>query len=217
MKPGVLLVLAIVPLPLLGEVVDFESMEANAPPRGWRLTMTDGGEPPRWNVINDASSPARPKVLAQLSEDRTSGRFPLAIYPSAAIGNGELTVRFKPVSGRVDRAAGLIWRYRDEDNYYIVRANALENNVVLYKVEDGRRTPLGPVGRTDEYGVSHPVPAEQWSTLAVSFDGARFNVSFDGMPLFEVVDETFTEPGRVGLWTKADSITYFDEFEIEER
>jgi hypothetical protein len=121
------------------------------------------------------------------------------------------------VSGRVDQAAGLVWRYRDENNYYIVRANALENNVVLYKVENGRRTPLGPVGRSDDYGVEHDVPAGRWSALGVVFDGARFVVSFDGQSLFEVVDATFTEPGRVGLWTKADSVTYFDGFEFEER
>lgn len=217
MKIGALVVLALAPLPLLAEVVDFESMEAGAPPPGWTLAMTNGGEPPRWQIVNDPSSPARPKVLAQVSEDRTSDRFPLAIYPGAAIGNGEVTVRFKPVSGRVDQAAGLVWRYRDENNYYIVRANALENNVVLYKVENGRRTPLGPVGRSADYGVAHPVPAEQWSSLGVAFEGPRFSVSFDGTPLFEVVDATFTAPGRLGVWTKADSVTYFDGFEIEER
>ena len=217
MKHRVLIAFLLAPMPLLAEVVDFESMEVNAPPRGWGLTMTDGGEPPRWQIVNDASSPARSKVLAQLSEDRTSGRFPLAIHPNAVVANGEISVRFKPISGRVDRAAGLVWRYRNENNYYIVRANSLEDNVVLYKVENGRRTPLEPVGRADDYGVKHPVPAERWSTLGVTFDGARFSVSFDGTLLFEVVDATFAEAGRVGIWTKADSVTYFDGFEIEER
>jgi hypothetical protein len=177
--------------------------------------MTDGGDSPRWQISDDPTSPAGAKILAQLSEDRTSGRFPLAIHPTAQIENGALSVRFKPISGRVDQAAGLVWRYRDEDNYYIVRANALEDNVVLYKVENGRRSPLSPVGRSDDYGVKHSVPAEQWRTLGVVFDGARFTVTFDGEPLFEVVDATFSEPGRVGLWTKADSVTYFDGFEIE--
>jgi hypothetical protein len=201
----------------VAEVVDFEAMELNAPPRSWVVTMTDKGQPPRWQIVDDATSPAKPKVLAQLSEDRTSGRFPLAIYSGEMIRNGYIEVRFKPVSGSVDQAAGLVWRYRDENNYYIVRANALEDNVVLYKVENGRRTPLGPVGRTDDYGVKHPVPAQQWSTLGVSFDDTRFSVTFDGQPLYEVIDSTFTEPGAVGLWTKADSVTYFDGFAIEVR
>ena len=156
-------------------------------------------------------------MLAQLSDDRTSGRFPLAIYDGAEMTDGAIAVRFKPVSGRVDQAAGLVWRYGDANNYYIVRANALEDNVVLYKVENGRRSPLGPIGRSDDYGVKHTVPAEQWSTLAVAFQGTRFTVSFDGEKLFEVDDSTFSGPGRVGLWTKADSVTYFDGFEIEER
>jgi hypothetical protein len=177
--------------------------------------MTNGGEPPRWVIVHDATSPAGSKVLAQLSEDRTSGRFPLAIHPGSMIADGRIAVRFKPVSGHVDQAAGLVWRYRDENNYYIVRANALENNVVLYKVENGRRIPLGPVGRSDDYGVKHAVPLERWSTLALRFDGKRFAVYFDGRPLFEVMDETFTEPGSVGVWTKADSVTYFDGFEID--
>lgn len=217
MKSVMLLVSLLAPRMVLAELIDFEAMDVRTPPRGWRLTMTDGGEPPRWQIASDSTAPAGAKVLAQLSDDPTSGRFPLAIHPSAQLENGAIAVRFRPVSGRVDQAAGLVWRYRDENNYYIVRANALEDNVVLYKVENGRRTPLGPVGRSDDYGVKHPVPAERWSTLGVAFDGARFTVSFDGAPLFEVVDATFTEPGRVGLWTKADSVTYFDGFEIEDR
>jgi hypothetical protein len=210
------MICVIAPLLAVADVVDFETMAANEPPRGWQVAMTDGGAPPLWRVIADASSPAEPKVLAQLSEDRTSGRFPLAIHASAVVENAELAVRFKPVSGRVDRAAGLVWRYRDENNYYVVRANALENNVVLYKVENGRRTPLSPVGRSGDYGVEHEVPAGHWSVLGITFDGARFSVTFDGQPLFDVVDETFGGPGRVGLWTKADSVTYFDGFSIEE-
>ena len=217
MKHGTLVALLVMPQAVFGEAVDFEAMDAGAPPRGWTLSKTDGGEPPRWEIVSDATSPARAKVLAQLSVDRTSGRFPLAIHPGPAIRDGTVAVRFKPVSGRADQAAGLVWRYRDENNYYIVRANALEDNVVLYKVENGRRTPLGPVGRPDDYGVNHPVPGGQWSAMAVAFAGDRFSVSFDGRLLFEVVDTTFTEAGRVGLWTKADSVTHFDGIEVEAR
>lgn len=208
---------ALAPIPAVAEVIDFEAMETNAPPRSSLVAMTDKGQPPRWQIVDDPTSPAKPKVLAQLSEDRASGRFPLVIYPGERVGNGYIEVRFKPVSGTVDQAAGLVWRYRDENNYYIVRANALEDNVVLYKVQDGRRTPLAPVGHADDYGVEHPVPAQQWSTLGVSFDDTRFSVTFDGQPLFEVIDSTFAEPGAVGLWTKADSVTYFDGFEVEVR
>jgi hypothetical protein len=124
-------------------------------------------------------------------------------------------VKFKPVSGEIDRAAGLVWRYRDENNYYIVRANALEDNVVLYKVVDGKRTSLAPEGTPPgTYGVDREVPAGRWSALKVVVEGSRFTVLFDGEKLFEVEDGTFTGAGRVGLWTKADSVTYFDDFEV---
>jgi len=201
----------------LGDVFNFEAADIGTVPTGWTVAMTSDGGQPRWEVVRDATSPVGEKALAQTSDDRTSGRFPLAIYEGVDTVDGAVSVRFKPVSGRVDQAAGLVWRYRDPRNYYIVRANALENNVVLYKVENGRRIPLPPVGRGDDYGVEHRVPAQSWSTLAVAFSGTRFVVTFDGAPLFEVDDSTFTRAGKVGLWTKADSVTYFDGFEATAR
>jgi hypothetical protein len=204
----------LLPAAASAEAIDFETAAVGAPPTGWSVAMTSPGGAPRWAIERDPSSPAGEKVLAQLSDDRTSGRFPLAIYDAAETTNGEISAHFKPVSGRVDQAAGLVWRYRDANNYYLVRANALENNVVLYKVENGRRTSLGTLGRSGDYGVKHTVPWQQWSTLSVAFRGSRFTVSFDGQKLFEVEDSTFAGPGKVGFWTKADSVTYFDGLEI---
>lgn len=201
----------------LGDEHDFEAAAVGTLPKGWTVAMTSGGQQARWEVVRDATSPSGANVLAQVSDDRTSGRFPLAIYEGVQALDGSVSVHFKPVSGRVDQAAGLVWRYRDPGNYYIVRANALEDNVVLYKVVNGRRIPLPPVERGDDYGVEHRVPAQSWSTLAVTFSGPRFVVSFDGASLFEVEDTTFTGAGKVGLWTKADSVTYFDGFEVTAR
>jgi hypothetical protein len=204
----------LLPAGAFAEVIAFESVNVGAQPPGWTVAMTSQGGAPRWAIERDPSSPLGEKVLAQLSDDRTSGRFPLAIYDGAEMTNGEISVHFKPISGRVDQAAGLVWRYRDANNYYLVRANALENNVVLYKVENGRRTSLGTLGRSGDYGVKHTVPGQQWSTLSAAFRGPRFTVSFDGQKLFEVEDSTFAGPGKVGFWTKADSVTYFDGLEI---
>jgi len=201
----------------LGDVLDFEAADVGSVPTGWTVAMTSDGGQPRWEVVSDPTSPSGEKVLAQVSDDRTAGRFPLAIYEGIETADGSVSVRFKPVSGRVDQAAGLVWRYRDPGNYYIVRANALENNVVLYKVENGRRIPLPPVGQGDDYGVERRVPAQSWSSLTVTFSGTRFVVTFDGAPLFEAEDSTFTSAGKVGLWTKADSVTYFDGFEVSAR
>ena len=206
--------LALLPLAARAEVVDFEGMPIGSPPMDWTIVKTGGGGDPHWEIVADSTSPAGARVLAQRSEDATSERFLLAIDPAAALANGAVTVRFKPVSGNVDRAAGLVWRYRDENNYYVVRANALEDNVVLYKVEDGQRIALAPAGKGGEHAVGYAVPAGRWSTLRVAFMGPRFVVSVDSKPLFEVEDSTFAEPGKVGVWTQADSVTYFDEFDL---
>ena len=155
-------------------------------------------------------------MLAQTSSDKTDGRFPFAIF-DRRFPDGKLSVMFKPMSGAGDQAGGLVWRYRDENNYYIVRANALENNVVLYKVEGGRRSALAPVGTPKgTYGVKRAVPSKAWSTLAVTFKGDLMTVSFNGQKLFDVKDSTFKGPGGIGLWTKADSVTYFDNFTFQE-
>jgi hypothetical protein len=120
--------------------------------------------------------------------------------------------------GGTGSGRGLVWRYKDPDNYYIVRANALENNIVLYKVEGGKRISLEPKGTPSKtYGVKQKVPKQTWSTLKVRFDGPRFEVFFDGSRIMEVEDSTFTMTGKTGLWTKADSVTYFDDFRIEKR
>ena len=189
-----------------GDDLNFEAADVGSIPMGWTVAMTGDGGQPRWEIVRDTTSPVGEKVLAQLSDDRTSGRFPLAIFEDLETVNGSVSVRFKPLSGRVDQAAGLVWRYHDARNYYIVRANALENNVVLYKVENGRRIPLSPVGRGADYGVEHRVPAEGWSTLGVTFSDTQFVVTFNGASLFEVQDSTFMGAGKVGLWTKADSV-----------
>jgi hypothetical protein len=213
---GLFLILA-APGLSLAETVNFDSATPGQVPPGWTVAMTHTGGAPKWEVLKDDTAPTKPYVFAQVSDDSTSGRFPLAIWEKANFKDGALTVKFKPVSGREDQAAGMVWRYRDPDNYYIVRANAAENNVVLYKVENGKRSPLAPKGTpTKTYGVKHQVPSGVWSTLRVTFEGSLYSVYFDGTKLFEVEDETFKGAGKVGLWTKADSVTYFDDFTVKD-
>ena len=127
------------------------------------------------------------------------------------IKDGFVEIKFKAIAGSEDRAAGLVWRARDANNYYVVRANALEDNVVLYKTVNGVRSALDIVGRKGGYGIDVSVPANQWHGLRVDFSGSRFRVLYNGKQLFEVEDSTFSDAGKVGLWTKADSVTLFDE------
>jgi hypothetical protein len=166
-------------------------------------------------IVRDESAPRPPYVLAQVSRDRTTGRFPLAIWDRIAIQDGEVSAAFKTVDGTVDQAAGIVWRYQNRNNYYIVRANALEDNVVLYKVENGIRLSIAPKGLPSRSnGVKHKIPKGQRNTLRVAFKDSSFTVFLNGERIFETEDRTFTQPGKTGLWTKADSVTYFDEFTI---
>lgn len=198
--------------------IGFDDERPGAVPRGWSVAMTHDGGPPKWEVLHDPDGPPGSQVLAQTSTDPTNGRYPLAIYQRASLVNGSVSVRYKTISGKLDQAAGIVWRYRDPGNYYIVRANALEDNVVLYKVEDSKRVSLAPAGSPPgTYGVKHPVPKQTWSTLRVDFDGERFEVFFNGVRIMEVRDGTFAAAGLTGLWTKADSVTYFDDYLVESR
>jgi hypothetical protein len=191
--------------------VDFSQDIVDQPPKGFEFAHTARvGRPGKWIVQNDGTN----KVLAQTDADSTRSRFPVAVLSDVMTADSDLSVRFKPISGRVDQAAGLVWRYQNQDNYYIVRANALEDNVVLYKVENGRRTDLPVKGEGRTYGKKTEVPAGQWSTLRVVAAGRLFEVYFNGAKLYEVEDATFSQPGKVGVWTKADSVTQFDDLTV---
>ena len=204
------------PLPMATSelAIDFEKAEAGRTPPDFTAALTAGGGPVSWVVAEDASSTAGSKVLAQTSKDETGKRYPVCVYDKAAAKDADVSVRFRPVSGKVDQAAGLVWRYKDKDNYYVVRANALENNVVLYKVQNGVRTDLKLRGKTTGYGVKAEVPGDKWSTLRVTAVADLFEVFLNDRKLFEVQDKTFAEAGKAGVWTKADSVTYFDSLRI---
>jgi hypothetical protein len=186
--------------------ISFESTQTGVAPEGWTATLTGSGDP-KWTIENDETAPSKSKVLKQ------SGRatYPLILKNDTSIKDGFVEMRFKAVAGSQDRAAGIVWRAKDANNYYVTRANALEDNVVLYKTVNGTRSALDIVGRKGGYGVNVAVPSGTWHRLRIDFNASRFSVSFNGKQLFEVEDSTFADAGKVGLWTKADSVTLFDE------
>lgn len=194
--------------------VDFNNDKVGEAPAGFSTAVTGRGRPGKWVVIKDDASANQGNVLAQTDPDATNYRFPVCIYDGVTGKDVDVSVKFKPVSGKVDQGAGIVWRYRDKDNYYIVRANALEGNVLLYKVENGKRTDLPLVGKGRTYGMKHHVPSQQWSSLRIVAKNDLFEVYFNDAKLYEVKDETFKDAGKVGLWTKADSIIYFDDLKI---
>jgi hypothetical protein len=197
------------------QIFTFDTDPVGQVPRGFTCGLTGRGKPGVWVVKADASAPSAPNVLAQIDPDATDYRFPVCVVDGISAVNVDLSVRFKPITGSGDQAAGLVWRYRDVNDYYVVRANANENNVTLYKVERGRRISLAPKGTpSSTYGKIAPVKSGQWGTLRVVVNGTLFRVFYNGQPLYDVEDATFTGAGTVGVWTKADSVTYFDDLRV---
>ena len=178
----------------MAETVSFNGEALGVPPRGWTITMTGRGSP-KWTVEKDDTAPSKSHVLRQSGK----ATYPLALKDDTSIKDGFVEVKFKALSGSEDRAAGLVWRAKDANNYYVVRANALEDNVVLYKTVNGVRNSLDIVGRKGGYGVKVPVPVNQWHTLRVDFVATRFTVTFNGKTLFEVEDTTFGDAGMVDM------------------
>jgi len=187
-------------------VVAIAQMEVGKPPTGFTFARTGKGNPSKWIVIDDPTSFAG-RVIEQSSSDRADYRFPLAILEPFVAKNVEVSLRFKPLSGQVDRAGGIAIRVTDPDNYYVVRANALEDNVRFYRVVKGRREQL--------HGVDIKVASNQWHTLGIKAQDDQFTVEFNGKTLFATSDKTFSGAGKIALWTKSDSITRFDQIAID--
>jgi len=198
------------------QTIKFDIDELLKPPLDFTTFLTGKGKPGVWIVVKDESAPSKPNALAQIDMDETGYRFPVCIYDTIVVKNMDLSVRFKPLKGKIDQGAGIVWRYQDKNNYYVVRANALENNVVLYKIEKGERTDIDPVGSgLFVYGKDVEVTNGEWQSLKVTVKENLFMVYLNGQKLFEVEDKTFTKAGKIGLWTKADSYTYFDDLSVQ--
>ena len=187
-----------------GTVINFDSGQIGKLPSGWSVPAPSGAAP-RWEIRKDRTAPTQPYVLAQLSSVPGANRAPLAILNNLNLRDGDVSVRIKPVAGREDPGGGLVWRYRDENNYYLARTNVVENTVAVDKVENGRRIPLvAPV--------KHDIPFNAWSILKVSVHGNHFQIYVDHRRILQGWDNTYIGPGKVGLCTIADSVTYFDDF-----
>lgn len=184
----------------------FDDDAMDAAPAGFSFGRTGTGALGRWLVRAVAGAPSGPNVLAQLDADATDFRFPVAVLDAPVLRDVRVSVRCKMVSGRVDQACGLVARYRDDDNYFITRANALENNIRLYTVRDGRRRQLA--------SWSGRVTPNAWHEYRFDVRGDHLEVFWDGARVLDHHDATFGEAGRVGVWTKADSVTYFDDLSV---
>jgi hypothetical protein len=197
---------AAVSLEARSKTFHFDSDNVGGPPAGFEFARTGQGAEGKWVIEADKDKPSH-RVLVQRSADPTDYRFPLAIVKEGTYKDVTLSVRARPVSGEVDQGFGMVWRYKDANNYYITRCNADEDNCTIYHTVNGRRRPFQNKPIT--------VPKNTWHTLKLEAVGDHFVVWFDGTKVLDARDETFKEAGRVGLWTKADSVIEFDDFAIE--
>jgi hypothetical protein len=196
-----------VPASAAAQTVTFGNEAIGSPAKDFEYGLAGEGGPGRWQIVRDDTAEDG-KALAQLSTNTAAYRFLVAIYRPVEAANIEITARFKPISGKVDRAGGVIVRAIDASNYYIARANATENNVRFYRIANGKRTQLATADNVK-------VASGQWQTLTLRAEGDRFTVLFNGKVMHATTDKTNSPgTGRVGLWTKSDSVTRFDRIEI---
>jgi hypothetical protein len=190
-------------------VLDLEKSEPGKLPGGFTTALTGEGGAVAWMIAEDPTAPSPPKILAQSSTEAVPDRFPLCIYDGVTAKDVAASVRFKVIQGKVGRAAGLAVRLRGPDDYYVVEADALEGGVTLHKVVGGKRSRIA--------GAKVTVSAEEWHALKLEARGKHFAVSLDGRRVFETDDAALPGPGKVALSTRADSVTFFDNLEIEPR
>ena len=185
----------------------FDADKAGEAPAGFSFGRTGEGREGTWVVRAEPGAPSGANVLAQTDADTTDDRFPVAFANEPVLKDLELSVRCKPISGKVDQACGMVFRLRDAKNYYLTRANALEDNVRFYTVKEGRRQQLA--------SFSGKVTSGAWHDYRVVAQGDHFEIWWDGKKILDHHDKTFTEAGKVGVWTKADSVTYFDDLRVK--
>lgn len=190
-------------------ILSFDSDKPGAAPAHFTTALSgQGNAQGTWIIREEKDAKDKPtKALAQTSTDNTNSRYPLCIYDPLTARDVSVTVSFRPLSGEVDQAAGIVARLKDKENFYVVRANALEGNVRLYKMENNQRKQFA--------GKNIEVPANTWQTLGLTIKGSHFTVTLNGQTLFEADDQTFKDPGKIALWTKADSVTLFDNLTIQ--
>lgn len=183
----------------------FDQEKAGEAPAGFELAVS-AGKPGKWQVLADPGAATAPNVLAQLDADKTEGRFLTAVAAEPSLRDVRISARCKAVSGKVDQSCGVVARYKDAKNYYVARANALEKDVNLYVVKDGKRTLVG--------GAKGVTIGNGWHEIRLEAKGEHLEISWDGARVYAADDKTFPDAGRVGLWTKADSVTHFDEISV---
>jgi len=211
--------LAALSLPFSSAInVNFDSTKLGEMPAGWTSALTTRGAPPRWVVLRDPNAPSHPNVLARDTSGVPLVSFPMCLFDKVTCLDGDVSVRLKIISGKDGQDAGVVFRASDSNNYYLVRASAREHNIALFRVVNGRFDPVPVKGAlARNVGVLHPIKIGDWNLLRVTYRGNQTTVYFDHRKVFEATDNGVKTAGRAGVWTKADTVAYFDDFRIDKK
>jgi len=205
---AIALCVGVVALASAGETpkeLTFAKADVGKAPSGWTIAKTGTGEGSVWTVMTDETAPSKTgHVLAQTAAGPTQV-YNLCVVEDSSFKDGAVSVAVKAVKGKIDQGGGLLWRYKDANNYYVCRYNPLEANFRLYTVKAGKRVQLATKEEVE-------LPEEKWFTVSIKHTGKAIECSLNGKKLLEVADETFPDTGKVGAWTKADAMSHFDQF-----
>ena len=199
--------------------VNFDKLRPGTVPPNWTLSSTGSTESARWEILFDKTAPSRGNVFSEMSGVSRDAESPLAVYDKVVCRDGDLSVKFKIVPNtRRGKAVGVVWRYQDPQNYYLLELSVDQRNIALYRIENGQRRPV-PVlhGRAGDVGVSHDLRTGKWYETKVMFRGDRFKVLFDNRELFNAVDDSLQVPGKTGLWTRGGTVASFDDYRIDRK
>src|SRR5262245_17015242 len=190
-------------------VFTFAKGDLGKVPAGWKADQTGKGDASVWKVVEDKTAPSKSGFALAQTAESPSTVFNLCVAEDTSFKDVEITVAFKANAGKKDQGGGVVWHYQDANNYYIARMNPLEDNFRVYKVVGGKRSP-------EFQDAEVKIPSGEWHTLSVKMVGDKIECSLDGKKYLEAKDDAFTKAGKVGLWTKADAQTSFDNFSVKE-
>jgi hypothetical protein len=202
-----------------GDTVNFDRLKPGSFPPFWTSTANRPNGAAKWEVLLDANAPSRPNVFVKIPSQVGDSDFPMAILDRVTCRDGELSVKFKIATGpRRMKTAGIVWRYQDPRNYYLLHFSVDENNIVLFRVQDGQARPI-PItgGKPGSFGVHHELRAGQWYAAKVIFRGSSIRVLFDNRQLFEAMDDSLSTSGKTGVWTRGATEAAFDDFRIDRK
>ena len=201
------------------EITNFDAQKTGVSPPGWTLINSRPMAPFRWEVRDDRSAPSRPNVLALTSRERDRHVPSLAVFQKADVHDGEVSVDFKLDVKQRTQTVGIVFRYQDPKNYYLANASADNGSLSLLKIQDGKTSPLS---RADAHKpgaceVPHHIDGQTWNLMRVKFRGNKIVLYLDHRKMLEAVDQTFAKSGKTGVWSRGDTVAYFDNFKVDKK